>query len=274
MTRTYEHEGRTLIDCPRCAQAVAVSLRSRSVGFRCFGGCAEADVLAALAGEANGAAPQESPAVQQIRRELEERAGLNSEQPGEALPFVWASELKADARAARMAVEGYVAPGSLVLLAGKPKAAGKSTLAWALAEAAAVGALGFLGRQVRPCPVVFVSEEAAGTLAHKVPAKAPIRVLTRDVWPRPTWPGLITAASAEAERIGAGLVVIDALSFWAAITEGRTGDAAAMQAVMDALTQATRAGLAVLLIHHTRKSGGEQGDAVRDRTRLSAPAMC
>jgi hypothetical protein len=124
---------------------------------------------------------------------------------------------------------------------------------------------------VRSAPVVYLSEEGAGTLAHKL-TPAPIRVLTRDVWPKPGWPELIGAAVAEAERIGAALLVVDALSFWSSLAEGQARDAGAMQAVMDAPGAATRAGLAVLLVHHVRKGGGDGGEAVRDSSAIVGAA--
>src|SRR5262249_41943861 len=103
-----------------------------------------------------------------------------------------------------------------------------------------------------------------GTLRDKLPAQAPVRILTRDsAWPKPPWSSLITAAAEEAERIGAVLLVIDALAFWAGFAEGQEKDPGAAQAVMDALQRATSSGLAVLLVHHQRKAGGEDGTAVR-----------
>jgi AAA domain-containing protein len=158
--------------------------------------------------------------------------------------------------------EGYAAEGTVVLAAGKPKA-GKSTFACALTEAIVAGAP-FLGRAVKGGPVVYVSEEGPGTLAHKMPASERLRVLTRDAaWPKPRWPELVTAAVAEAQRVGAVLLVVDALSFWARFGEGQEKDSAAAQAVMNALGEATRAGLVILLVHHQRKAEGEAGDAVR-----------
>ena len=117
--------------------------------------------------------------------------------------------------------------------------------------------------------MVYVSEEGAGTLRHKIPATDRLRVLTRDAaWPKPTWPELVTGSVAEALRVDAVMLVIDALSFWASIREGQGRDAGAMQAVMDALGEATRAGLVVLLVHHQRKGGGDDGEAVRDSSAI------
>ena len=62
--------------------------------------------------------------------------------------------------------DGYLAPDALTLLSGKPKC-GKSTLALALSRAIVAGAP-FLGRPTRNVPVVYISEESAGTLVHKL----------------------------------------------------------------------------------------------------------
>jgi hypothetical protein len=197
-------------------------------------------------------------------RRLAAAEAVNGAGPRPAeLRFMWAAELAAATPAEPdWLLHGYLAPGAVTLLAGKPKA-GKSTLAWAAAEAVASDAGTFLGRPVAAGPVVYLTEEGAGTLAHKLP-DAPIRVLTRDAaWPKPPWPALVAAAVAEAARVEAAILVIDALAFWAGFSEGQEKDAGAAQAAMDALGAATAAGLAVLLVHHQRKAGGEDGDAVR-----------
>jgi len=65
-----------------------------------------------------------------------------------ALPFVGAHELRAQTPPEPdWRWTGYVAPGAVTILGGKPKA-GKSTLALALAEAVATEAPTFLGRAV------------------------------------------------------------------------------------------------------------------------------
>lgn len=183
---------------------------------------------------------------------------------GRALAFVSAVDLGAVTPSEPEWVwEGYAARGAVTLQAGKPKS-GKSTIACALTDAVSAGAGAFLGRRVTEGAVVYVSEEGAGTLVHKLPASDRVRVLTRDAaWPKPTWPTLIAAAVAEAKHVGAVLLVIDALSFWAGFAEGQEKDAGSAQAVMNALAAATAAGLAVLVVHHQRKAGGEDGDAVR-----------
>lgn len=158
----------------------------------------------------------------------------------------------------------YIAAGNLVLLAGKPKA-GKSTLAFALTNAIATGAAAFIGEPIRQTAVVYVSEEGASTLLPKLgPNHAPVHVLTREnAWPKPPWPELVTAAVAHARDTRARLLVIDTAAYWTALPAEREKDAGAVQAAMQPLVEAARAGIATLLVHHARKAGGEDGDAVR-----------
>jgi AAA domain len=203
----------------------------------------------------------------QVAEELRPRAPESNSGPTEpraGLRFTPWAEVRASAPPEPpWVVEGFLARGGVTLLAGKPKC-GKSTLAVALGEAVDAGAPTFLGRAVAGGPVVYLSEEGAATLAPKLPESARSVALTRDgAWPKPSWAELIAAAVEEAKRIGAVLLVIDALAFWAAFREGEEKDAGAAMATMDALGVATGAGLAVLVPHHQRKAGGEDGDAVR-----------
>ncbi|MGI8624497.1 MAG: AAA family ATPase [Solirubrobacteraceae bacterium] len=167
---------------------------------------------------------------------------------------------------------GYIARGAITLLAGKPKV-GKSTLAFAVVEAVASRAPTFLGRAVAGGGAVYVSEEGAATLAGKLPADEGVRVLTREgAWPKPSWAALVTGAVAEALRVGAMLLVIDTFTGWAELRGDAEKDAGHVQAAMAPLVEAARAGLAVLLVHHQRKAGGESGDAIRGSSALAGAA--
>ncbi len=193
--------------------------------------------------------------------------------PAEPLPFVSAAELRANTPAEPDWIwQGYLAPGALTLLAAKPKA-GKSTLAVAVSEAVASDAGSFLGRAVLGGPVIYVSEETAATLAHKLPAIDGIRILTRDAcWPKPSWAELVAGSVAEARRIGAALLVVDTLPYWASLPAEAEKDAGAAQAAMQPLIDATRDGLAVLVPLHQRKGGGEDGEGVRGSGAIAGTA--
>jgi hypothetical protein len=170
--------------------------------------------------------------------------------------------------------KGYLAEGGVTVLAGKPKC-GKSTLAIAIAHAVASSASDFLGHAATGGPVVYVSEEGAATLAHKVGGER-LRIATRETaWPRPEWPTLIDAARAEAERVGAVLIVIDTFAFWAMLKADAEKDAGAVQQAMDPLVQLADAGFAVLLVVHARKGNSVEageGDAVRGSSAIIGAA--
>jgi hypothetical protein len=162
-------------------------------------------------------------------------------------------------------LDGYLAPGVLTIgPAGKPKV-GKSTLMLAIVRAIRADAGTFLGRTVRTTTVVYLSEEGASTLVHKLPADDPgLHILTRDhAWPRPPWPELAAASTDYALTVNAGLMVVDTFAFWAALAAEKEKDAGAVQQAIEPLYDATRQGLAVMVGAHTRKSGGEDGDALR-----------
>jgi 5S rRNA maturation endonuclease (ribonuclease M5) len=185
----------------------------------------------------------------------------------EGLPWRWGEELTdAAPEEPEWIFEGFLATGTKIIFAGLPKA-GKTTFIASLIEAIASAAPTFLGRRIMGGPVLLASEEGDGTLAPKLsglPAER-VRVLNRDAcWPKPPWSELIASAVAEAERTGAVVLAIDSMAFWAAFEPERENDAGAAQAIMDALDEACRAGLAVVLIHHQRKQpGANHGTGVR-----------
>lgn len=216
-----------------------------------------------------GLAPPLDPAEDGIEEVLNRASEPSAqvEQTHAPLAWRWADELAAAApEKPEWILEGYLAPGTKTIIAGLPKA-GKTTLVAALIEATACEADSFLGRTVKGGPVILASEEGDLTLAPKLRTLPParVRVLNRDAcWPPPTWPELISGAIAEAQRIGACLLVIDSLAFWAALEGDRENDAGTAQGVLAALDQACRADLAVLLVHHQRKSpGANHGTGVR-----------
>jgi hypothetical protein len=185
-------------------------------------------------------------------------AGLLAEAP-EQVPWLW---------------EGYLARGALTVLGAREKA-GKSTLTWALMAALLTGT-DFCGRPTTPTPVpvVVLTEEPPATVAEKlerfgIGPDAPLSILTRaDAPGRPAWDDVVAAAVAEAGRIGAGLVVIDTLAFWAALPPDAENSAGAMTEALRPLLEATGRGLAVLCLHHANKSHGE----LRGSTAIGAAA--
>ena len=57
--------------------------------------------------------------------------------------------------------------------------------------------------------------------------------------------------------------MIDTFSFWAGLRGDAEKDSGHVQPLIDALAEITRRGCSVALRHHTRKGGGEDGEAIR-----------
>lgn len=165
--------------------------------------------------------------------------------------------------------EGFLAPGHITLLAGKPRASGKSTLTFGLLRALICGEafLGFTTRQLTAA--VFLSEEARLTLLDKtalfgLSQSRQLRLSPRDTSARLSWEEAIGAAVAEARRVGAELLVVDSFPHFAKLPKDGAKDSSLINEAFRPLQAAAAAGLAVLLIHHERKGGGEAGEGVRD----------
>ena len=169
---------------------------------------------------------------------------------------------------------GALVARSVTMPAGKPKA-GKSTLLFALAKAVAERQGSFLGRALRGGPVVYASEESRATLGSTFPRHPDIHLLTReDAWPKPTWSALIGAAVDAARQVGAVLVIIDTFSFFNGLGRDEEKDAAAGRLVEEFGAELARTDAAGVLNHHHRKQGGEDGDALRGATAITAAVDC
>ena len=156
-------------------------------------------------------------------------------------------------------VEGLLLSDGLSLLLAPPKA-GKSTLARCLAHAVATGRR-WLGRDVRQGVVLHLAlEEAKSTvLGHYNRLAAPdegihlrldppaVRPADRGVW-------LEDLVS----ELQPALVVIDPLGRWVRLEDGNSY--AETTAKLDPLIRmARRTATHVMLVHHSRKAGGDRG---------------
>jgi hypothetical protein len=165
---------------------------------------------------------------------------------------------------------GYVAPGSLTVLAGRPKV-GKSTLLFSLLAAMRDGGT-FLGQPVRPARALLLSEEREGTLADKTRRWGRmhhVAVALRHQALHLPWPEVVRQAVRAARDWGAELLIIDTFPEWAALPGDTENAAGAVLTALRPLQEAAGAGLAVVLVTHQRKAPGEHGAAVRGSTALA-----
>ena len=161
-------------------------------------------------------------------------------------------------------VDRLIAEAATTLLVAKPKA-GKTTLVFAILRHLERREA-FADRDVSEATAIVLSEEGHATLADKVRrfGLTRTRFLTRsDMLQSRSFRGSVAAATAEAKRVGARLLVVDSLSAWARLGPDAEKDAGSMAQAMEPLLGAAANGLAVLVVHHARKMDGAEGDAVR-----------
>jgi hypothetical protein len=185
-----------------------------------------------------------------------------------ALPFRTARDLVATMpEALRWAVHAYVPLGGLVELVGKAKSAGKTT--WLLYLAAAlVNHEPFLGHATRGGPVVFLSEQPGPSLraALRRTGLAECTDLVILSWRDTrgaTWPDIVAAAFAECRQLGAVLLVVDTLPAFAGLRGDAENDAGTALEAIAPVQEGMRDDLAVIVVRHERKMGGDVGDSAR-----------
>lgn len=159
---------------------------------------------------------------------------------------------------------GYAAVGHVTLFTGLWKA-GKTTLLAHLLAAFEHG--GDLAGTVTPGRVLVVSEESAALWQRRITDLSigdHAEFLIRPFKLRPTqrlWEQFIEHLAGLAERHSYAVVIFDTLStLWPVTNEN---DAAETLTALTPLHRITEAGAAVLLVHHPRKSEGDQGQASR-----------
>jgi hypothetical protein len=171
-------------------------------------------------------------------------------------------------------LHGYVAAGAITELSGKVKAAGKTTLVTNMCRAMLDGKP-FLGRATSKTAVVYCTEQSAPTFLQSLRRadlldRDDLRVLFWHDASTLDWPDIVRAARAEAKRAGARLLIIDTLPQFAGVkgdAENNTG--AALEAMRPLLEAAAADGLAIIVLRHDRKGGGEVGDSARGSSAFS-----
>jgi hypothetical protein len=169
---------------------------------------------------------------------------------------------------AAFAAEPWLPEGGLLEIDGKIKSSGKTTFATHMCRAILDGR-DFLGKPTRHSSVVYLSEQSPATFRE---ALRRADLLDRDdfrvlFW-RDTigarWSDVVRAARDEAKRFGAKLLVVDTLPQFAGVRGDAENNAgAALEAVAPLQEVAAVDGLAVIILRHERKGGGDVGDSGR-----------
>jgi hypothetical protein len=161
----------------------------------------------------------------------------------------------------------YVAIGALHELVGRAKAAGKTTFIAHLIRALLDGSP-FLQQATMATPVVFLTEQPATSLRTVlertgIADRDDLLILTWREARGVAWPDVVAAAVAECARIGARALIVDTLPAFAGIHGDAENDAGAALAAIEPLQAAAADGLAVIVVRHERKGGGDVGDSGR-----------
>ena len=165
---------------------------------------------------------------------------------------------------------GYLAPGAITLLAGRPKV-GKSTLLFALLAALEAGEP-LAELQTRATGALLLSEERASTLAEKAQRwdlNGRVHLLMRHQANGRDWPGIVAEAVDYCQRHGLNVLAVDTWDKWTGLKGDAENNAGAILEALEPLVQAAGADLAVLVCAHQRKSLGEFGEAVRGSNALT-----
>ena len=171
--------------------------------------------------------------------------------------------------------EHYLARETLTELDGKVKV-GKTQWVMTMVKAITTGNP-FLGGPTQKIPVVYLTEERSPSFASVLRRVGldnteDMHVLLRQDARHMTWPDVVAAAVAKAKEVDAGALFVDTLSDWAEIKgEGENITGLAYES-MAPLQRVAEAGLAVLVVRHDRKSGGEISDSARGSSAFSGVA--
>jgi hypothetical protein len=167
----------------------------------------------------------------------------------------------------------YAYEGCITDIAAVPKM-GKTTLIFAAVHAVCTGGY-FLDAPAPQGPAVYLTEEGRGTFlsaARRVGADQDTNlypIFRRDAFGM-SWPQVCEEVRLLCEELGAVLVVVDTLSDWAGIRgEDENSAGKALEAIEPLRALAELPGLAVIVVRHERKSGGEVGQAARGSSQFT-----
>lgn len=196
--------------------------------------------------------------VDELRRTVASVAKYEPTAAPEAAFSTAASILTAAPAGVKWMLPGYLAAGVLTELIGQPKA-GKSTLVQAMVRTV-LGLGPFLDRSGETSPVLLLTEEHEVTLRQALVRSGlnseHLHILSRMNVRHASWPDIIELSLEKMLTCGARLLIVDTVSSWALGTndENSAGDALR---IVEPLLRVTANDIAVLMVRHQRKGGGD-----------------
>jgi hypothetical protein len=168
--------------------------------------------------------------------------------------------------------EPYIARGAITELDAKAKL-GKSTLL-AFVMRASVKGEPFMGMVVQRNQFVYLTEQGGTSFRALVDRaglsdSSDIAVLfyARARRATVTWEEIVRLAARKAVDMGAGVLVVDTLPQWAGLKgDDENSSGAALEAMRPLQLAAEEYSLAIVVVRHDRRSGGEVGESGRGST--------
>lgn len=173
---------------------------------------------------------------------------------------------------------GLFARGCITVVHGLPKA-GKTTFVYGAQASIHRGESTFVGlANADPCDCIVLTEEPKSVIAETYrtlgvnPARA--HTLAREnAFPRKSLGQVVDDSVRAIERNPKiGVVILDTWRFWANLADKLENDAGATNRAFDHVRRIAAKGVAVVIIHHSRKSGGEDGTALAGSGALAGSA--
>jgi hypothetical protein len=174
-------------------------------------------------------------------------------------------------------IEGYLTRGAITELTAKPKV-GKTHFTLD-AVRALLAAKPFLECATTCVPVLYLTEEREPTFTQALKrlglehaGQDQLAIIYRHEVRGWSWPAIGEAVLKVAAELDSGLVVCDTLPDWASLGGDAENNAGAALEAMRPLQALAAAKLAVLVLRHERKSGGELGDSARGSSAFAGAA--
>ena len=166
--------------------------------------------------------------------------------------------------------EPYVVAGAITEISGKIKSAGKTTFAMAMARSVLDGQP-FMGYPTLKSPVVYLTEQPDASFRVAIgraglDEREDFVILSYKDALSSDWEEIVKAAHSKCTEIGSKLVCVDTLPQFAGMEGSNENDSGAAMKAVRPLQSLTSEGIAVVVVRHDRKSGGEVGDAGRGST--------
>jgi hypothetical protein len=170
----------------------------------------------------------------------------------------------------------YVALGCITEATGQVKLAGKTTLITHLGRKVLDGLL-FMGEITMKTPIVYLTEQPASSWRSTLEKAGLLDredfhcLYYKDVRGI-AWSALAEDVHAYCRSVGAKLLVVDTLSQFAGVAGDSENNAGDALMAMGPLQEIAGNGIAVIVIRHDRKSGGQVGQSGRGSSAYSGAA--